>query len=98
MTGDNEFLFIDPAAFDGILPARVPLTFKGQKIGMVTVTTEIPGWEGSIGPSPAQYHLPHVYARDVHSGAGNCVCGRALGDKRHVMAAPGVEIPDHFRQ
>lgn len=35
----------------------------------------IPGWEGSQGPFPAQYGQPHVYARSVHSGAGNCVCG-----------------------
>jgi len=59
--------------------------------------SEIPGWEGSIGPGPGQYHLPHVYARDVHSGAGNCVCGRGLGDDRHVQAAPGVPIPGHMR-
>lgn len=55
--------------------------------------TPIPGWEGSVGPFPAQYHLPHVYARDVHSGAGNCVCGGALGESKHVQAAPGVDIP-----
>jgi len=41
---------------------------------------EIPGYEGSIGPSPAQYNQTHVYARDVTSGAGNCVCGRARDD------------------
>ena len=58
---------------------------------------QIPGWEGSIGPSPAQYGKPHVYARDITSGAGNCVCGRALGDSRHVQAAPGVPIPDRMR-
>ncbi len=57
----------------------------------------IPGWEGSIGPSPAQYGQPHVYARDVTSGAGNCVCGAALGDSRHVQAAPGVPVPDWMR-
>ncbi len=28
------------------------------------------------------------------SGAGNCVCSRALGDKIHVQAAPGVPIPE----
>ena len=58
---------------------------------------EIPGWEGSIGPSPSQYNDPHVYARNIHSGAGNCVCGRDLGDVKHVMAAPGVPIPERFR-
>lgn len=57
----------------------------------------IPGWEGSVGPFPGQYGKPHVYARDVHSGAGNCVCGAALGDRRHVQAAPGVPVPDEMR-
>ncbi len=58
---------------------------------------QIPGWEGSIGPFPAQYNDLHVYARDVHSGAGNCVCGRGLGDVRHVQAAPGVDVPGRPR-
>ncbi|HEV2452008.1 MAG TPA: hypothetical protein VGS62_08780 [Streptosporangiaceae bacterium] len=58
---------------------------------------EIPGWEGSIGPSPSQYGKPHVYARDICSGAGNCVCGRALGASVHVQAAPGIPIPDWMR-
>lgn len=57
----------------------------------------VPGWEGSIGPFPGQYGKPHVYARDIHSGAGNCVCGDALGAARHVQAAPGVPIPDRLR-
>jgi hypothetical protein len=57
----------------------------------------IPGWEGSIGPFPSQYNQPHVYARDIHSGAGNCVCGSALGWSKHVQAAPGVPIPDELR-
>jgi hypothetical protein len=57
----------------------------------------IPGWEGSIGPFPGQYGKPHVYARSIHSGAGNCVCGHALGAARHVQAAPGVPVPDWAR-
>jgi hypothetical protein len=57
----------------------------------------VPGWEGSIGPFPNQYSLPHVYARDVHSGAGNCVCGQPLGQRVHVQAAPGVLIPASMR-
>lgn len=59
--------------------------------------TNTPGWEGSIGPFPGQYGSPHVYARDVHSGAGNCVCGAGVGDPRHVQAAPGVPVPDALR-
>lgn len=58
---------------------------------------EIPGSAGSVGPFPDQYTEPHVYARDVTSGAGNCVCGAGLGDDVHVEAAPGVEIPDRHR-
>jgi hypothetical protein len=50
-----------------------------------------------MGPFPSSYHKPHVYARDVHSGAGNCVCGRSLGHSRHVQAAPGVPVPDQMR-
>lgn len=61
------------------------------------MSKQIPGWEGSIGPGPGQYNDPHVYARDICSGAGNCVCGHALGDARHVQAAPGVPIPDSMR-
>ena len=57
----------------------------------------IPGSEGSIGPGPAEYTQPHVYARDVTSGAGNCVCGCPLGDGIHTEAAPGVPVPDTAR-
>lgn len=57
----------------------------------------IPGWSGSIGPFPGQYGKPHVYARDVHSGAGNCVCGHALPSDLHVLAAPGVPMPESMR-
>ena len=59
---------------------------------------EVPGWEGSIGPFPYQYGKPHVYARDIHSGAGNCVCGRSPGSPLHVQIAPGVDVPDHMRR
>ncbi len=62
-----------------------------------SLDVEVPGWEGSVGPFRHQYRDPHVYARDVHSGAGNCVCGWPLGASRHVQAAPGVPIPDEMR-
>lgn len=58
---------------------------------------DIPGWGGSVGPFPSDYGRPHVYARDVHSGGGNCVCGQALGHTIHVQAAPGVPIPPRLR-
>jgi hypothetical protein len=57
----------------------------------------IPGWEGAIGPFSGQYRKPHVYARDIQSGAGNCVCGSDLPDWVHIQAAPGVPIPDSMR-
>jgi len=57
----------------------------------------IPGWEGSQGPFRAQYGQPHVYARDIRSGAGNCVCGADLGADQHVQAAPGVPVPHSQR-
>lgn len=58
---------------------------------------DVPGWEGSIGPFSGQYWRSHVYARDVHSGAGNCVCGKDLGHDLHLQAAPGVDVPDSMR-
>lgn len=54
---------------------------------------DTPGWEGSVGPFPDDYTKPHVYARDICSGAGNCVCGIGLPDEIHVQAAPGIDIP-----
>lgn len=57
----------------------------------------MPGWEGSVGPFPSQYGKPHVYARDVHSGAGNCVCGRDPRHRLHPQLAPGVPNPDFMR-
>lgn len=49
----------------------------------------VPGEEGSVGPFPTQYGMDHVYARDVHSGAGNCVCGGAPQDAVHVHSPLG---------
>lgn len=60
-------------------------------------TERVPGSEGGTGPFPSQYHLPHVYARSIQSGAGNCVCGRWLGHSKHVEAAPGVPVPVRYR-
>lgn len=61
------------------------------------VISDIPGRKGSQGPFPARYGDLHVYARDVYSGAGNCVCGRSLGDRVHTEAAPGIPIPERMR-
>lgn len=61
--------------------------------------TAVPGYCGSIGPfGAAEYCQPHVYARDVTSGAGNCVCGASLPDELHTEAAPGVPVPDRMRE
>lgn len=54
---------------------------------------DVPGYEGAVGPGPDEYGRSHVYARDVASGAGNCVCGRELAHPLHTEAAPGVPIP-----
>jgi hypothetical protein len=67
------------------------------EIVMAAPTPNVPGYEGSIGPGPGSYGKPHVYARDVQSGSGNCVCGRDLGYRLHTEAAPGIPIPDRFR-
>lgn len=53
--------------------------------------TDVPGYEGTVGPFRSQYGQPHVYARDVHSGSGNCVCGNVLEDRLHVQIVPGVD-------
>jgi hypothetical protein len=60
-------------------------------------TVDVPGFEGTVGPFKGQYGRPHVYARDVHSGAGNCVCGHDLGHRLHTEAAPGVPVPTSRR-
>ena len=58
---------------------------------------EVPGLQGTVGPFSSEYNKLHVYARDVHSGAGNCVCGLDLGHAIHVQAAPGIDVPDRLR-
>lgn len=58
---------------------------------------QIPGWEGAVGPFPHEYSTVHVYARDIWSGAGNCVCGWPVGARRHFQAAPGVPVPERMR-
>lgn len=57
----------------------------------------IPGHEGTQGPAASAYNLRHVYARDVQSGSGNCVCGSSLGNYLHTEAAPGVPVPGRLR-
>jgi hypothetical protein len=57
----------------------------------------VPGFEGTSGPFGKEQSKPHVYARDIHSGAGNCVCGNDLGHLLHTEAAPGVSVPYYMR-
>lgn len=59
------------------------------------MTENIPDWHG---PLPHEYGAPHVYARDVHSEAGYCVCGGVPGDERHTQIAPGVDVPLWMRE
>lgn len=63
-------------------------------LGTPVAKADIPGWEGSVGPSPSEYTKPHVYARDTGSGAGNCVCGMDPRAGIHIQLAPGVDNPD----
>lgn len=63
----------------------------------MTAVPGVPGYEGSVGPFRNQYGLRHVYARDVQSGAGNCVCGQDVGHRLHTEAAPGVPVPQERR-
>lgn len=53
-----------------------------------------PGYMGSQGPFGGECRGPHVYARDIHSGAGNCVCGSGPRDQIHPEVAPGFPNPD----
>lgn len=60
----------------------IPMAEAEERVAL----RDIPGWEGSVGPFPHQYGSLHVYARDIHSGAGNCVCGRPDNSSIHVVA------------
>lgn len=49
----------------------------------------------SLGPlTEADRRAPHMYARDVTSGAGNCVCKAAPWDSLHIAIAPGLGAPE----
>lgn len=56
----------------------------------------VPGRGGSQGPFPDEYNVPHVYARDIHSGSGNCVCGTHMTYDIHTEIAPGVPMLKRF--
>lgn len=87
--------------WERFLPARTdrlgrPIDADGQVVAADAqgdTVRNVPGYEGSIGPFPGQYAEPHVYARDVGSGAGNCVCGGSPDDALHTEIAPGVPVP-----
>jgi 8-oxo-dGTP pyrophosphatase MutT (NUDIX family) len=84
--------YLGPEAFKA---GRCP--HCGHALAHKTGAAIPPGWEGAQGPFEDEYSEPHVYARDIHSGAGNCVCGGGLGDSVHIQAAPGVDVPEHQR-
>ncbi len=65
---------------------------------MVIDRVSVPGWEGSCGPFKGQYAQPHVYARDVMSGSGNCVCGTDPRDKPHVPSPLAPPITERAMQ
>lgn len=91
--------------WERFLPGRTdrlgrPIDADGQVVAadaQGNTVRNVPGYEGSIGPFPGQYTEPHVYARDVSSGAGNCVCGSSPDDALHTEIAPGVPVPKHWR-
>lgn len=46
----------------------------------------------------ADRSVPHIYARDITSPAGNCVCKAAPGEDVHTEIAPGVPVPVALRE
>jgi hypothetical protein len=77
------------SAKDIALTMGIPLVEAKERLLDINRNT-VPGWEGSVGPFPSQYSSLHRYARDIHSGAGNCVCGRAEESTIHVDAQKDV--------
>lgn len=92
----RELPSIDDVAFTMEVGLLLQLDADHPWLTLADVDT-VPGWEGSVGPFAEDYASPHVYARDVHSGAGNCVCGSDVAHKLHVQAAPGIEVPYRMR-
>lgn len=85
----------------GVLHVNTPgfsgprtLVASGEPLALVAGAQPYPGYEGSVGPFESEYADPHVYARDVASGAGNCVCGAGPDDPLHPELAPGVPNPN----
>ena len=74
------------------------LVASGEPMAMVAGAHIPPGWEGAVGPFESEYAEPHVYARDVMSGAGNCMCGGGLEDPVHIAPAPGVPFPESMQR
>ena len=56
----------------------------------------IPGVDGAPGPFVHQYALPHVYAREIASTVGKCVCNAPADDPVHVRSQPR-ELPPSMR-
>jgi hypothetical protein len=85
----------------GVLHVNTPgfsgprtLVASGEPLALVAGAQPYPGYEGSIGPSESEYGDPHVYARDVMSDAGNCVCGAGPDDPVHPELVPGTPNPN----
>lgn len=78
----------------GFYEANRSLVASGEPMTLVAAAVPYPGYEGSTGPFESDYANPHVYARDVASGAGNCVCGSTPDDALHVELVPGVPNPN----
>lgn len=85
----------------GVLHVNTPgfsgprtLVASGEPLALVAGAQPYPGYEGSIGPFEPDYGKPHVYARDVMSGTGNCMCGAGPDDPLHPELVPGVPNPN----
>lgn len=103
MVARSEHLEIPKWRFDGLevttaeeVASMLGIPVAEAKVRMAREdfpASRPPGWEGSQGPFPSQYNEPHSYARDVHSGAGNCVCGRDEMNDMHVKDIYGSASP-----
>lgn len=104
---NGDFDLLDPNSGHGVLRPR-PDGMRARCMGPARCSAcqaeaaameKVPGGAGGpLGPTVGRFGDPHVYARDVRSGAGNCVCGSALGELVHTQAAPGVPIPRAIRE
>jgi 8-oxo-dGTP pyrophosphatase MutT (NUDIX family) len=79
-----------PVVIESHAPPPLALAARKLRRRRPSRKAAVPGENGSVGPFPSEYGRRHRYARDVHSGAGNCVCGRDPGHRLHVGGAKAL--------